>query len=117
MLRFAAARPNYTPLADTPPKRGDRITFVGYGGTRPYFLAYAGPRRGVVGSGYRMNDTFEAYVPQISQGDSGGPVLLNGKVCGVISAKDNYGNGIAPAVTYQTLTFFRPSLVGLGFGK
>ena len=101
VLWFAAARPHYTAIADRVPKAGESVVFVGYGGERPYFLSYTATMRGFVGSGSGWRDTLEAYAPQISQGDSGGPCLLNGKVCAVISAKDSFGNGIGPVVAYK----------------
>ena len=107
VLWFQAARPHYTALADRPPRRGELVTLVGYGGQRPYFLAYSGQVTGAVGSGAGWRDTIEAYTPPVSQGDSGCPVLLSGRVCGVLSAKDDRGHSISPAVVYQIKASFQ----------
>ena len=104
ILHFHAARPAFTQISQTMPNKGESVTFVGFGGQRPYFLAYSGPVVGAVGSGSGGRDTLEAFVPQISQGDSGGAVLYRGYVVGTISAKDNRGNGLASVVSYRQQT-------------
>ncbi len=104
VLRFDAARPHYTPLSPRLPGVGENVIFVGYGGQRPYFLAYVGRVTGGLGSGAGARDTIEAQTQgRISQGDSGGAILYRGNLVGVISAKDSRGHGIGPVVCYQTL--------------
>lgn len=104
VLRARGTRPTYTPISDVLPNKGESVTFVGYGGTRPYFLAYAGPVTGSYGSSPGSGaDQLEAYVPQISQGDSGGAVFYKGKLVAIISAKDMVGHGIACLIRYKTI--------------
>lgn len=104
VLRARGTRPSFTPISDELPKRGENVTFVGYGGERPYFLAYAGPVTGGYGSAPGSGaDQLEAYVPQISQGDSGGAVFYKGKLVAIISAKDMVGHGIACLIRYNTI--------------
>jgi len=112
ILHFNEARPAYTQISQTLPGKGESVTFVGFGGQRPYFLAYHGPVVGAVGSGGGERDTLEAYVPQISQGDSGGAVLYKGLVVGTISAKDNRGNGLASVVAYRQPTQYTVPVYG-----
>ncbi len=38
VLAFGATMSHYTALSTRVPNRGERVTFVGYGGRRPYFL-------------------------------------------------------------------------------
>lgn len=76
---------SYAKLAQSPPKPGDKVTLVGFGGS---------PRVGFRAIATQVTSTISstqvwAGIPS-SQGDSGGPVInTDGEVCGVISATDD----------------------------